>query len=363
MNARLAALAAALAACATPVWAVTSNVDIPGVIVMPPSSGVIAVAADIGPGFYSPTPFVPTASVTETPGQTAAIALADYAAQAKTTLGGNHAYAQASGFGNGALGVTGFSGWYDQLTLTGGTGTGTILLSVQLNGVVDAGAFAGGAAYGLFASTVHPTQLVDALNIVDAVVSPGLPWALSAPLGNGQTPALTTIAHYAVGVSPYHDTEILFPAQPASGPGIPSIENPSMLLGGAPLEPVRPDLILTPGANQAVNVTLTGTLTFTYGEAFYLIGALGTSMFDGLGAFCTFDIGGTCTLPALDGSGATTLDFFNSAHLTTVVLPQGASLSSASGVAYNVTTVPEPGAWLLLLAGLGVLGWRVRRRA
>ena len=123
------------------------------------------------------------------------------------------------------------------------------------------------------------------------------------------------------------------------------------------------DLVLTPGVGQNVNVTLHGTLNFTYGEAFYLIGGLGVSVLgDGLESFCSFDIGVTCTIPK-DGTGATTLDFSNSANLVNIALPVGATASFASGAAYNVTAVPEPGEWLMLLAGLGLVGWRARRRA
>lgn len=90
---------------------------------------------------------------------------------------------------------------------------------------------------------------------------------------------------------------------------------------------------------------------------------MGTSLLD-LGAFqsfCSFDV--ECpSNPPIDGTGATTLDFSNSANLVGIALPDGATASFASGHAYNVTAVPEPGEWLMLLAGLGLVGWRVRRR-
>jgi hypothetical protein len=125
------------------------------------------------------------------------------------------------------------------------------------------------------------------------------------------------------------------------------------------------DLVLAPGGGQSVNITLHGTLTFTYDEAFYLIGGLGVNVFgDGLESFCAFPtIGDTCTAPTKEGTGATTLDFSSSANPINIALPEGANASFASGATYNVTTVPEPGEWLMLLAGLGLVGWRTRRKA
>jgi hypothetical protein len=83
---------------------------------------------------------------------------------------------------------------------------------------------------------------------------------------------------------------------------------------------------------------------------------------DAFVTFCDFSIG-DCTAPTKDGTGATTLDFSNSANLINIALPEGATASFASGTAYNVTAVPEPGEWLMLLAGLGLVGWRTRRKA
>jgi len=364
MLTRLATLVGALAASPA-VWAATSNVDVYGSLTAFPSSGTYAAAADFG-SYFSDPPFVPQISTTDVANTLASIATADYSAAVRTTLGGNHAYAQASGFSNGAFSINSFSGWYDQVTITGGTGTGTLQFSVQLTGSVSAGAFAGGAYYGLYASPLHPAQLVDTLNIVDTATPPTNPWALYAS-------QVQSIAYYDIVASPYNDpnliTGLFAPLTPAPdlGSGIPSIPSlESELLGGEDgmgFPEYSPDLIVMPGTEHLVNVTLTGTLDFTYGEAFYLIGALGTSVFnlDAFQPFCSFEL--ECPgNPPVDGTGATTLDFLNSALLTGIVVPEGATFASASGAPYNVTAVPEPGEWAMLLAGLGLVAWRARRR-
>jgi hypothetical protein len=344
MHVRLTTLAAALMVGVTPVWATGL-----------PTYETYSAAADFGTNIFSSDPtYTQLLDTTATPGATAQISGSGYTASASTNLGSNHAYASASTMPTNVLSAGSFSGWYDQVTITGGSGTGTANFTVQLNGTVDVGAMAGGLGYALGASSVHPSLLTSntAINTT--------PWALDAA---------TPIASYLIGASPYNDTSILFsstsyPTDPTSGgiPGIPALD-PS-LGGGTGVGFPTPVLILTPGSGQSVNITLHGTLNFTYGEAFYLIGGLGTSVVgDGLQSFCPFTIGDTCTPPVKDGTGATTLGFSNSANLANIALPEGATASFASGNAYNVTTVPEPGEWLLLLAGLGLVGWRTRRRA
>ena len=332
MNLRMTALAAALIACAASARANTANVDIYGVVNVGvlPAYATYSGAADIGAGLFANDPtYTPLIDATNAPGATAQISAPSYAAAASTTLGSNHAYASASTLPSNVLGAGSFSGWYDQVTITGGSGVGTASFTVQLNGTADVGAFGGGMAYALGTSTVHPSQLVSSTTTFN--MSSPYAWPMDA---------VNPIATYVIGASPYNDTSVLFP-------------------GIAPV----PDLVLTPGTGQNIQATLHGTFNFTYGETFYLLGGLGTSVFDVsiLQAFCPLDTG-SC-VPSPDGTGPTTLDFSNSAHLAGIVLPQGASLSSASGAAYNVTAVPEPGAWLMLLAGLGLVGWRTRRRA
>lgn len=315
MHIRLLMLTAALMVGVTPTWATVL-----------PTYETYSAAADITNLFVYDPAYIPQTSVTTTPDATTLIAGDSYAASARTTLGSNHAYAQANAFPSGVFGAANFSGWYDQVTITGGTGTGTAQFSVQLNGTADVGAIAGAIGYSLSASSMHPSLLTS--NTFN--VSTTTPWALDAT---------TPIASYSIAVSPYND--------------------PNQISG---LFATPPDLVLTPGAGQTVNLTLTGTLNFTYGESFYLIGGLGTMVADGLDQFCTFAIDGTCTPAPKDGTGATTLDFSHSANLVNIALPEGATATFASGTAYNVTAVPEPSEWLMLVAGLGFVGWRVRRK-
>jgi hypothetical protein len=334
MHVRLTALAAAFIVSTTPAWAATSNEDVYGNLSMDvglPTHETVSVALDVG-SILDPT-YIPQVSTTFSAGDMASISGDTYISSASTMLGSNHVYAQGNSFTPPAWGASSLSGWYDQVTITGGTGTGTgtAQFTVQLNGAVDVGSIAAGVGYALGASSTHPSQLVS-----DTFAFNTLSIAQLWPMDS-----VTPITAYSIGASPYIDTSNflgLF-ASPAF------------------------DLVLTPGAGQAINATLHGTLSFTYGESFYLIGAMGAGIFDTnfLQAFCSIEAG-DC-VPPPDGSGATTLDFSNSANLINIALPEGANASFASGATYNVTTVPEPGEWLMLLAGLGLVGWRTRRKA
>lgn len=349
MNMQIPRLATGLIAYAVSTWAAADL----------PTYETYSATADVGSSFFTVDPtYTQLLDVTATPGATAQIAGAGYTATASTSLGGNHAYASVSAMPSNVLGAGSFSGWYDQVTITGGTGTGTAHFTVQLNGTADVGAFGGSAAYALGTSTVHPSQLAGSLQYFSTLSYPQA-WPMDA---------VTPIATYLLGASPYNDTSILFssatyPTDPGIG-GIPAITDPSLTLGDAGMGFPTPDLVLTPGTGQSVNVALQGTFNFTYGEAFYLIGGLGTTVMSGdaFVPFCNFSIG-DCSPPPKDGTGATTLDFSNSANLVNIALPQGATASFASGEAYNVTSVPEPAEWLMLLAGLGLVGWRARRRS
>ncbi|MGV8989965.1 MAG: PEP-CTERM sorting domain-containing protein [Thiobacillus sp.] len=372
MHARSIIFTAVLATCAPTTWAATANVDIYGNMNMnvdQPTSGTYSAAAEVAASFFTGNDYLTQSSYSTAPGSTASITGSSspfpvstpYAASASTTFGSNHAYAQGSTLPLGSFGVGSFSGWYDQVTINGGVGTGTASFTVQLNGIVDVGALPGGLTYALGSSSVHPSQLSSSLLSFNVLSSP-LAWPMDA---------VNPIATHWIAASPYNDPAVLLGppiVEPPSGiVGIPALPYSGNSLGsdfgmGFPV----PDLVLIPGMGQSINITLTGTLDFTYGEAFYLIGGMGASVLNGqaLAPFCTFDIGGeTCAMPPADGTGATTLDFSNSANLVSIVLPQGASVNFASGEAYNVTAVPEPSEWLMLLAGLGLVGWRARRRS
>lgn len=345
MQFRLFALSAAFIAYSNSAGAVTL-----------PTQQTYSAAADIGSNIFTyDPPYTPLASISTTPGVPASIAGSHYAASANTTFGNNHAYAQASTFPAGVLGAASFSGWYDQVTITGGTGTGNAKFIVHLSGVVDVGANIGGMGYTLSTSSLHPSQLTSDLSYFNVLTGIQPNWIYATP-----------ITFYLIGTSPYRDTSILFPANASVSPGntagIPSIVDGGPLGGdmGFP----KPDLILTPGAGQLIDVTLSGSLNFTYGEAFYLIGGLGTTVIGGDALpFCGFAIGDSCIPPLKDGTGPTTLDFSNSASLINIAFPYGATASFASGASYNVTTVPEPGEWMMLLSGLGLVSWAARRRA
>lgn len=228
MNVRLTALAAALIACSTPIWADTSNVDVYGVMGLEllPTYETYSAAAEIDTNFFTGEIYVPQSSITTTSGATASITEISpfpisnpYTASASTYLGSNHAYAQADHLSLGSIGIGSFSGWYDQVTITGGTGTGSVQFTVQLSGTVDVGAIIGGAGYGLYASSVHPSLLTSNTLNMSTITS----WALDAA---------TPITSYSIGVSPYNDPNQI------SGPFA-----------------TPPDLVLTPGAGQAVNIT------------------------------------------------------------------------------------------------------------
>jgi hypothetical protein len=191
------------------------------------------------------------------------------------------------------------SDWYDQGVITGGSGIGTANFTMQLHGTIGGSGNARGSVYlALYASTVHPTLLDDGVFGGDILASI---WDLN---GTGSQ----LLASYQLNKE--------------GGPSI------------------------------AVDESIQATLDFAYDVPFYLIGRLFLKASTGVNQW------GTTT----SGIG---LDFLNSAYITGLDLPESAVATFASGTDYNnipVTTVPEPEVWGLMLVGLGLVGWRARRR-
>lgn len=316
MHVRLSLITVALLASSAPTWANTSNVDVYGKLnfSMLPTHETFASARDLESGIIDPS-YIPQISSANNTIDPATISGNSHTASAQALQGSNHVYMQQVGaFSPSVVAAYSDSTWYDQVTIAGGTGMGTVHFSVQLSGMVDVGAFSGIAGYVLSASNLHPSQ------------------------------GTSIIASWGLIASPYNDPFYL------SG----LFAEPGTLNGA--------HQILTPGGEQSVNVTLNGTFNFTYGDAFYLLGSL-HSMATDLSAFLPFCATDCPPTPAVEGTGATTLDFSNSANLISIALPEGATASFSSGTAYTVTAVPEPAEWLMLLAGLGLVGWRTQRHA
>lgn len=382
MHVSLSGLATSLIVCSLPAWATTITVDasFPAyetysyAAITPAPIGFDAFSdyssdPNADTAYFSYT--LPPSSSTSVPGATASITGGSYITSATTTLGSNHAYAQGGSFVSTELGASSISGWYDQVTINGGSGTGVAHFTVQLNGSVDVGSVKGELNYFLRSSSEHPS-LIGNQNLVFNTLGPAQPiWTTSWGYEG------SSITNYSLGASPYNDTSVLFPTEPLQPvfptvPGLPALEDPATQLGadgGMGLFGFYvSDLILTPGAEQSISVLLHGSLEFTYDVPFYLISGLSSDLLDciALQEYRDLFAESICGAGPTDGTGATILDFSNSANLINIALPQGATASFASGNGYNVTTVPEPSSITLAglgLVGMGVIGWRARRRS
>lgn len=184
--------------------------------------------------------------------------------------------------------VAGGSIWTDGFVVTGGSGSGTLNLSTRIAGSVSGQAEMN---YALFVSN----QRFDLPTILDGVDASVGFWAL-------QLPDAVRVLHSGV----------------ANRCGM---SHASSECGHVPFE----------NHQGPLEVTLTGSAPFTFGQTLYV-----ASLFGGeVGAF-----GGTA-------------NFFNSATFG-ITAPAGATLASISGSQY-VAAVPEPGAWVLFLAGACLL--------
>lgn len=343
MLARSIIYAAVLTVCAPAAWANTGDVDYYGITYFSvdstlPTHDVFSQAGAVDFLNMPSAPALAEYQETFIPGNTAAISNAGYSASASATLGSDHAYASYNGAVPSDF-VIGASNWFDQVTITGGTGTGTATVTVQLNGTATVGATGGLFGYQLGTQSTHPYTTGSSI--------PGVSFLLPSPY---QDPfGISPVAEHSIEFLPFSNptpTALLCGGIPPASPGDPCSNTPLY------------DQTLGAG-NHDINLTLTGTINFIYDEAFYLIGGMSVGTGGGLTSFTVFGD----PAPEPDGTGATTLDFSNSANLVNIALPQGATASFASGEAYNVTSVPEPAEWLMLLAGLGLVGWRARRRS
>jgi hypothetical protein len=253
----------------------------------------------------------------------------DYTASATGTMLTRQVSASASEVAaNVQTMVTSDSVAMDRLVIEGGAGAGTIEVSVHMQGSATLGDGEVQAVYWLATSANNPWGL-NPLNVLE-----------SGPYVD--VLSMDLVVDY--GISSF----AFSPVPPI--PPVPGLPDPE------PFPGIPEDRLLLPGVN-VIDVTLTTTIDFTYGEAFYLASSLGGETGPGLGPFCAF--APLCSGPD-DRSGASSFDLSAGYTLT---LPEGATLSSASGYLYGTAAVPEPADWMLLLTGLGLVGLAVRRTA
>jgi hypothetical protein len=175
--------------------------------------------------------------------------------------------------------------WSDGFVVNGGSGVGTLNLSIQLHGTLIAEA---DVVYALLKS--------DDSNAFS-------PAAIIADAGAGyiNLPGTTPVLLVEVDDTPD------YPVNPGTVFSLPS-----------------------GFVNQVFNVSV----SFTYGQTFYLASVL--------------DIGGYG-------------DFYNSADFG-ITAPDGTSITSLSGTLYPAAAVPEAETYAMMLAGLGLVGFMARRR-
>ena len=192
------------------------------------------------------------------------------------------------------------SGWTDNFVITGGTGLGSALISVNVTGQFGNGYGAGGG-YGMWLST--PAELQS--EVIQFLSTDPTSWLIETivePEDGGESLILSYLAN------------VLAPGY------------------------TDPGLMLQPGSQ--FGGLLTTTFNFTYGEQFSLASVLYGFAND------------TGSLSAM-----------NSAHFGITVLNNPlAQVQTDSGAVY-AQAVPEAETWTMLLAGLGLVGFAATRRS
>lgn len=206
-----------------------------------------------------------------------------FTASAQTHYGVNQA---TSGTTSNTLAYAG-SLWWDQYTISGGSGTGSASFSAALDGGLGSSGLAGaGVGYVLAISSTLPTSFnIDFASLTPLNTSSWLDTQLAA----FNTPSgANVLAYYVDGVS------------------------------GT--------------SNKLIDQLFAGNFGFTYDTPFYIGAALLTGA----------------------GGDSGSANFFNTATFN-IALAAGDTLMVAS-------SVPEPGEWAMLMAGLGLIGLRLRSR-